>query len=381
MRKAADALAKSGYEVMVLWAYGTAWAAQNDRSICENAHWQSLQIGGNPDSDRRAYFFSRLFRKLFELIGNNERAQCRSYNEFIRQGLAWKPDLVIGHNPGALGPVVRIGQRLQVPILFDAEDYHRGESYVVRAGIEDRMIALEDRYIPHLSAMTAASPLIAQAYTELYPNKKITTINNAFPAALQPIAPERMTGPLRIVWFSQVVGIDRGLQDFMKGMASASDIPVHLNLVGLCSNENREVLEACIEHPNHQLSFHDPMPEPALFEFLGQHEIGLALEFPTPKNRDICRTNKLYTYPLAGCFMLASKTTSQVHFIEEYPATGEIIELTDFVGVARVIQKAHSQREKLLRKRLLSYDQGRTTLNWEVESRVLIMVVQKMLNA
>ena len=188
-----------------------------------------------------------------------------------------------------------------------------------------------------------------------------------------------MTGPLRIVWFSQVVGIDRGLQDFMKGMASASDIPVHLNLVGLCSDENREVLEACIEHPIHQLSFHDPMPEPALFEFLGQHEIGLALEFPTPKNRDICRTNKLYTYPLAGCFMLASKTTSQAHFIEEYPATGEIIDLTSVKSVSQALQNHYQNRVDLLARRQAAWALGESQLNWEVESANLIGVAKNLL--
>ena len=156
-------------------------------------------------------------RKLAEKIGMTKYAMCRSYSEYVARGMAWKPDLVIGHNPGALGPLVEIGNKLNIPMLFDAEDYHRGEFHI---GSQEslRVQKLEDDCIPQITAMTAASPLIAKTYEALYPQHQVTTVNNAFSKKNQPAQPRSQSGPLKIIWFSQVVGLDRGLAEFLQGM-------------------------------------------------------------------------------------------------------------------------------------------------------------------
>ena len=147
-------------------------------------------------------------------------------------------------------------------------------------------------------------------------------VNNAFSGQIQPPPPQAGTGPLKICWFSQVVGLDRGLQEFIDGMNEVKDIPIQLNIVGLSSDEKNNLLSDLIGSPKHQISFHEPRPESELLQFLGTQEIGLALEIPHAFNREICRTNKLYTYPLAGCYMFASRTKSQEHFLDEFPSTG-----------------------------------------------------------
>ena len=45
----------------------------------------------------------------------------RSMSQFIAKGIDWNPDLVIGHNPGALAPATKIAQRLGILAMFDAE--------------------------------------------------------------------------------------------------------------------------------------------------------------------------------------------------------------------------------------------------------------------
>ena len=186
MRKAADALARAGNTVHVLYAFNADWATQADEEILAQAQWTWERIGGHPRDAKFTYFISRLMRKLAEALGMTKYAMCRNYSEYIARGLAWKPDLVIGHNPGALGPLVEIGNKLNVPMLFDAEDYHRGEFQI---GSQDslRVQKLEDDCIPQITAMTAASPLIAKTYEALYPQHQVTTINNAFSKNNQPV--------------------------------------------------------------------------------------------------------------------------------------------------------------------------------------------------
>ena len=128
MRKSADALANAGHDVHVLYAYGTPWADNADKSILTSVKWSYSRIGGHPQSERLHYLHSRIMRKLNEVLENTEQATCRSMSQFIQKGIQWHPDLVIGHNPGALGPSTRIAQRLGIPVAFDAEDFHRGES-------------------------------------------------------------------------------------------------------------------------------------------------------------------------------------------------------------------------------------------------------------
>ena len=73
--------------------------------------------------------------------------------------------------------------------------------------------------------MTAASPLIGEAYKSLY-GVSSTTVLNVFPLEMlttsaKPCARHSDKGTLKAYWFSQTVGLDRGLQAFLQAMAVA----------------------------------------------------------------------------------------------------------------------------------------------------------------
>jgi glycosyltransferase involved in cell wall biosynthesis len=376
MRKSADALADAGHEVHVLYAFNAIWADSADEPILNDAKWTYQRNGGHPADNKWRYFLDRLIRRGFEILGCPERALCRGYGSFIRSGIAWQPDLVIGHNPGALAPIVHIGRKLGIPSVFDAEDFHRAESYWVRVQQERKIIDLENRYLPSVTSMTTAAPLISEAYIELYPDIPITTVNNAFSARHCSDKPRSHDGPLKVTWFSQNLGLDRGLQEFLDGMAQAPHIPVELNLLGNSTPEQKTIFESHIQSEHHQIHFHEPRSERELFRFLAKQEVGLALERSVAFNREICRTNKLYSYPLAGCYILASLTKSQQQFLEEHPGIGELVDLDAPSTIAKAIEKLHSNRNALFRARQHCWKQGRDFLNWDVESANLIAAVE-----
>jgi glycosyltransferase involved in cell wall biosynthesis len=376
MRKAAEALAREGHTVHVLFAHGVSWAVQLDEEIFQNSPCTWQKIGGDRIHQRLRYFFSRVGRKMWELFGNVKRAHCRSYGAYIREGIKWQPDLVIAHNPGALGPLTELGARLKVPILFDAEDFHRGEFDPEVSSNQSKDVAkLEHSCIPKLNAATGASPLIVKAYERLFPEISWTTVNNAFPNTLMQSEPLQHSGPLKLVWFSQVVGLDRGLAEFLRGMALAPDIPIEFTIIGTASDGLKSTLHSKIRSNHHQIQFKGPFPERELFREIGSHEIGLALEIPKTVNRAICRTNKLYTYPLCGVHMLVSKTEAQIDFIQEFPDAGELIDLEQPQSIANALNEAYHNRSALLQKRNAAWELGRTTLNWERESGALIEMV------
>ena len=106
----------------MLYLYKSAWATEADTDIFESAGWTHQLVGGSPTRNRWRYFISRLVRKAAEMLGHRKRAFCRGYSEFLSRGKAFMPSLIVGHNPGALGPIVTLGDALGVPVVFDAED-------------------------------------------------------------------------------------------------------------------------------------------------------------------------------------------------------------------------------------------------------------------
>lgn len=369
LRKSADAMSGAGHQVHVLYLYKSAWATEADADIFESARWTHQLVGGSPTSNRWRYFISRLVRKAAEMLGHRKRAFCRGYSEFLRHGKAFKPALIVGHNPGALGPIVTLSDALGVPVVFDAEDYHRGE-FPEHSKEAKETALLEEELLPKVTAMTAASPLIAKAYRSQFQPKDIVTINNAFP--LKYIAPEPTsidtTSQLRVVWFSQVIGSDRGLIEFISGLSREQRKTTYLTLIGNCTPEMKVFIEDQRLAHGLQVRIVSPMPEEELMIFIRQHDIGLALEKSNTLNRDLCRTNKLYTYPLCGLWTIASNTSAQTEFLKEHSDAGSLIHLDDPDSIEKVISWANSNREELLQRRIKALELAKEKLNWEHES-------------
>lgn len=380
MRKASDALTAAGHKVHVLYAYNAEWATEADEKILAEASWTFERVGGDPIVQRTSYFISRAVRKFYGFFGFEERAMCRSFGTYLRKGVAWNPDIVIGHNPGTLELLKEFKSRLKIPVFFDAEDYHRGE-LSSNVGESALVARLEGRVLPQLTAITAASPLIANAYKRLFPTVPVLSVENTFPRKVQPAKPTHPLNahePLRMIWFSQVVGLDRGLLEFMKGMALAMDVPINLNIVGLCRDSVRQALLNEVDIVHHRLSFLPPVAEDSLFKLVADHEIGLALEPGSSENNDMALSNKVLTYSLCGCYMLLSKTAAQCDFLEHHPQTGQLIELKHPEDIASVIRYVFRNREVIFEKRLAAWELAHVELNWEREGKKLVEWIERM---
>ena len=376
MRKEADALASNGHSVHVLYAFTTNWAEKEDAAILKRSDWTYERIGGSPNSEKTTYFLSRLTRKINALLGRQGPSFCRSFNRYINIIKKRNPDLVIGHNPGALPILSRIQQDLSIPVLFDAEDFHRGE-FKDGDPNQQKVIRLENTHFPKLQRITAASPLIGAAYEKLYPPLTVTVVNNTFDRALQPSLFAPKNKKFKFVWFSQVIGLDRGIQGFMQTLGQFKDCPIELTLIGQLSDSVKKVLTEKARQLDCPIQFQDPMKEEELFQNIAQHHFGLAIEKAETLNRQICRTNKLYVYPLAGVITLATSTPAQEQFFKEYPAAG--ISYTDENALLRQLTHWTNHPEELEKKRRKAWELAQDNLNWEQESKVLLETVNALL--
>ncbi|MDA8695956.1 hypothetical protein N9L83_03295 [Flavobacteriales bacterium] len=374
MRKSADALSEAGHDVHVLYAFNAAWADETDRHVFGHATWSHHQVGGHPKEASRAYIMQRVRRKWAQWTGNFRGAFNPNAIAYLHRLEKFQPDLVIGHNPGALPILSEWSHRGAV--LFDAEDDHPGE-FDLASPESQRVAQLEAKEFATLTHISAASPLIGEQYQLRFPHLQITPIDNAFERTLQPKFQTLECDTLSLVWFSQVIGLDRGLQEFLQALHPIADMRIHLTIIGLGNETVQKDLRSSLTSSNHRLSFKSTMPEKELLEELGRHHIGLALETGKTRNRQLCRTNKLFCYPLAGCLTLASHTRSQAQFMEEHPEAGVVFESNE--NLIQLLREWAQCPEALHQKRKAAWQMGHYTLNWETESRKLIALVDKIL--
>ncbi|MDA9863779.1 hypothetical protein N9C70_01785 [Flavobacteriales bacterium] len=378
MRKNADALSAAGHNVLVLYAFGANWADKPDEALFRNTIWTHQRIGGHPVHAPFQYFLSRVKRKWARWRNDIDNQFCPSIEAYIEALSSFQPQLVIGHNPGALPILSRVQDGLKVKVLFDAEDFHRGEFPQGSKEIE-LATQIEDQHVSKLTFLTAASPLTQENYQKLYPNIKCVTINNTFDLRLQPEFKTLTSETLKLCWFSQVVGLDRGLQEFLSHLAHARELELVITIVGNATDEVKSILSQVVTHPSHQLQFLPATSETELSNILSQHHIGLALEPGFSANNLIARSNKIFFYPLCGCLTLLSKTPGQLDFHREYPETGEIIDLDDPKSTVRILHLLAANHFNLDTKREAAWKLGHDTLNWETESKKLVSFVNQIL--
>ncbi|TAF74507.1 MAG: hypothetical protein EAZ53_08990 [Bacteroidetes bacterium] len=379
--KEADALSSFGYKVFVIYSFWTNWAWYSDINLFENARWIPILGGGSP-FEKIEFLITRIRFKIFNLmakfltfnLGIAEIAKGRAYIELLRKTKSIKADLYIAHNLAALPIAVKAAKLYHAKCGFDAEDFHRQEVTDDKYSFDYKINKyLEDKYLKQLDYMTAASPLIAKEYKELYPQLNPVLINNVFsikyPKNTKFVIPN---SPLKMFWFSQTIGIGRGIEDVIKAIGLLQDTTIILSLLGEC-NEKTKILLIELAYLNSleksQLLFIDPVQPEEIFEIASGHDIGLALEQHTPFNRDICLTNKIFTYLNSGLAVIASETSAQKQFMED----GDVEKL------AEIINDFYYNRDSLNICKSEALKLSEEKYNWEIESKKLIEILKKVI--
>lgn len=383
MVKEALVLKKAGFEVSVLYCPLSPWGDDFDKKLFqENTEIYWTQIGPHPLKRPWRYMFARLrmkfWEKVFKCLGNVFDAALKSSvlfsQDLVKAACARKANMYIGHNLGAINAVVRAAKKHGAKAYFDFEDFHRGEE--VKDSLHwKRVEIIENNYIPELKGAWAASPLISDAYNLLFPNVNIETINNCFPFEYKSEKLQQIPSPeLKMFWFSQTIGKNRGLEQIIQSIGKLRNKAVKLTLLGNCT---KEVKAYFIFHAeangmeSTQITFLDPVSEIEIVRIASEHHIGIASEVPHVLNRELCLTNKIFLYLLAGNAILFSNTPAQEEFATENSNIGLIYPIGDIDNLASCIDLYIENRNVLNEHRLNSLELSKK-LNWEIESQKLI---------
>lgn len=378
MVKEANALHAAGFIVTVLYCFFIEWAQTADKKLLNKVQWEYQMIGGSPQSNKTIYFLTRLRFKIANLlnryVGNSllfaERAQARCYDELIKTAKTLKADWYIGHNLGALSVAVKAAQFNHAKAGFDFEDYHRGENLNTTSYNYNRIVYLEKKYLLSLDYLSAASPLIKEKINHNFPllNTEIITILNCFSLVQQPGFREKKGDKiLHLFWFSQTISSQRGLETIIESLRLLNNPDIHLTLAGRLSDNFKAYIENIEDKIKKQIHMAGIIPPDDLPSFASQFDIGLAVELDMPQNRDVCLTNKIFTYLLAGNAIILSETAMQKKFNDEFHI-GESFIVEDSVTLSKQIQ-AYFNKDKLEKQRARNYKLALEIFNWENESR------------
>jgi glycosyltransferase involved in cell wall biosynthesis len=378
--KEADTLAANGYEVTVLYSHWNHWGTRFDKLLLPTKNWKAICIGGDPEHKPLVYFMSKVIHKAARIINKKtkgrrfaELAIARTAYFMIRDAKKYKADIYIGHNLGALPATVNAAKANQKPCGFDAEDFHRNE---VSDNANNTDVAIrtniEERYFPELDYLSASSPLIASAYRKLFTNLNPTVVLNVFPIDKRVSQPENNNGPIKLFWFSQTIGHDRGLEEVIKALEQFDKDTFELHLLG-------QIDPAFNVSNKIAIHFHEPIPSDQVIHFASQFDIGLAVETGSPLNRDICLTNKIFTYIQAGLCIIASDTSAQTQLMSEYPGIGKIYQKNNPQSLADVLTYYQQHKDELFKARSNAFEAAKGKLNWESESKNFLNLVEQTL--
>jgi glycosyltransferase involved in cell wall biosynthesis len=386
--KEADTLIEAGYHVTVLYTYWNTWGTQLDVELLGKKKWKAIRVAGAPGNKSLIYYFSKFiykasnwFTRLTGLMLVADIAIARGAWFLTKRIKKIEADIYIGHNLGALPAIVMAAKKHNKLCGFDAEDFHRNEVTDDISSLDVKLKKhIEDKYIAQLNYLTVSSPLIGDEYKRLYPQIKQEVLLNSFPKIILHQAIGNNGGSkLKLFWFSQTVGVNRGIENIIAALQILKNIEFELHLLGDVTNTIQTAFNHQVAGSNSKIYFHAPIAPDGIINFASQFDIGFASEQNVPFNRDICLTNKLFTYLQGGLTILASDTKAQATFIIQHTVAGKTYNNNDTTTIAEALLYYQNNRQALQQDKDHNYQLGQTSLNWDMEKKRFLSIVDKTL--
>lgn len=386
--KEADALYEAGYDVTAVACDYTDALRPFDDRIIAGVPWSVRRVRrprGSRYSNRAAVLLARALSTTGRSVPVSLAATAYGgpVSALRRATCAVPADLYIAHYVAALPAAAEAARRHGAMMAFDAEDFHSGEG--TEGPFEKFRMKMaetvEAACIPRCAYVTAASPLIGKAYAARY-GVMTTTVLNVFPLDMAVAAGGAETvqsgrsDTLSAYWFSQTIGLDRGLQPFLQAMSLAKTY-VTLDVRGGNRWGHGDSLLALAR----DLGIADrvnllPMASPDdMVRLAASYDLGLSLETDVTENRRLCLTNKIFTYLLAGVPTMMSDTPAQRALSADLGAAAVLVSLADPEGMARALDALAGSPDILEQAKATATRLGLARYNWGVEKNALIRAV------
>ncbi|MDJ0617255.1 MAG: glycosyltransferase [Calothrix sp. MO_192.B10] len=390
--KEANALYDAGFQVRVVAGDYMAAIRPMDKTILSEAPWSWVKVGLG---SKLSYLGRKLGQKLAQTVASTGWIPHLSLANWAHSPMSYRlakaaaaqpADLYIAHCLAAFPAAFIAAQKHNAKLGFDAEDFHIGE--LADTPENQTEIAVRDRIertlLPRCHHLTAASPMIAKAYTERY-GVKMETILNVFPLSEAPELPKtqekhHLKSEPSLYWFSQTIGVGRGIESIILAMGQMQT-RVSLHLRGIIAAGYSEILmqQAQEVGVSDRIHFLPSAPPSEMARLACEYDVGLSLELTEPFNRSICLTNKIFTYLLAGLPVLMSNTPAQKELALKLEEAALVVDTHNPKAIAMALDKWFSHPLDFELARVTARKLGREIYNWDVEQHKFLNVVERAL--
>jgi len=322
--KEAGTLGRAGYEVTLLTPPAIPAYAALDDLLTAGAPFRHLRAPAAFPLLERG--FSRLARTLARRGWRTARS-LGPRRELARLADRLPADLVIVHTeiPFIIGrSLARRGRK----VAADFEDWHSQDLRPADRRLRPLgfLARLERDLMQNACYTTTTSQALSDGLRAAYGGRPAHVLANAFP-----LQPDPKTGPVNrppsLVWFSQTVGPGRGLEEFLPLWGRLAT-PSALTLVGAAADGYPERLAGLVPAAaRERLRFQPSVPAGELPVLLARHDVGLALEEASIRNRDLTITNKILQYFNAGLAVIATPTQGQLEALRQASGAGIAVPL------------------------------------------------------
>ena len=380
--KEATALGEAGYDVTVLRPVLTHSLRELDAALEDAAPWTTrttVDLTAGPASG----LVARLGRRAGAAAVAHARwpaAAALGYGvaATLRMARALRADLTIGHQEVGLyvaDRLARAGFRTGV----DLEDWYSEDLLPAdRVGRPvDLLRRAENAAVRRGGSVTTTSHALAAALAAASGGPAPAVVYNVFPFAdrdrIDGLRLDRPPDDARpsLHWVSQTVGPGRGLETLFAALRQVQT-PVAVHLRGALSTTGEAWARAAFPaDAGHGLYTHALVPPGDLLSRIAEHDVGLALESPTPPSRDLTVTNKLFHYLLGGLAVVATDTAGQSEIASCAPEAIGLCRASDAVSLAAALERLVASPDRLTRARQAALHVSRVRFCWEQQAAAL----------
>jgi glycosyltransferase involved in cell wall biosynthesis len=347
--KEAVAAKSAGFEVTIRGVWWDDRRAQEDLDLSKAigvdfAPVLDIRLGSSwRNYNRLRHRLAKEVFKRFDYVSPNLYGY--GARELFEESLHLKSDLTLVHSEAGLWVGLQLLRRgLKVGVDFDdwfSEDLPPQS----RTGRPVKMLQRLERTLLREASLTSTTTeclAIALAEDARCPRIPLV-IPNCFPWANAPyrdgIARDRQVpGIISFYWFSQTIGPGRGLEILAQALSIISG-EWQLHLRGEIRN-NYNWFEAVFPVTiRSRIHIHPIVSNDDLSSYTVGHDIGLALELPYCKNKNLTASNKIFEYLRSGLAIIATATEGQLEVMERCPHSGWTVLPSDVGALAATLQR------------------------------------------
>lgn len=382
----ADVLSRAGHAVTVI---GVAYdQAQNDldRRMLSARTWR-YEAAANLTGDTLASLIALALYRLRSRIGKevltrgirDANALGYAVKRLLSTARRHRADLTIVHLEPALwvgAQLLREGFRVGV----DLEDwYSENDKQPGKAEVQRRAFLrlLEGAVLRNAAHSTTTSRAMAAAACAEYGCKAPGVIYNSI--FVRPFRPGSEDKLVSLIWFSQTLGAGRGIEDLCLALPLLQGdwrIEIRAKATSAATAWLRSLIPTELWH---RMKLEPTVPPDELSATVARHDIGLALEVPDCRNKDLTASNKLFEYLQSGLSVVASDTAGQREILRLVPDAGELYPPGDYRALASAINRRISARNQLRADRARIHRLANETLAYEVQAGRLLRSVDAAL--